>query len=308
MRTWRVGTFSMGASLLFLGLFLLFSQLFGLEMTNVLLVWWPVILVVLGVEILAFLFLSRQDKPFLTYDFLSIFFVGVIGTVGIGFSLFSSTGILEKVDDWLNREEQTIDLPVFEHQVKGEVKRLVVNTGSNPLTIEGITEKEVTMFGTYRALTGKNEKLISDAGDYVSVQQKGETMYLNIKDLPNKTAGPFDSFVTLSATILVPNDIEIEIVGNDNSVNLKPRILLSNWTVNHVAHLSVQMENKSDVKVTAKDVQDFQEDRGKWTIEEENNEEAREDTTIKQATFQTGNGSHHLQIMNSYQVEVNTVD
>ena len=31
MRTWRVGTFSMGASLLFLGIFLLLSQLFGLR-------------------------------------------------------------------------------------------------------------------------------------------------------------------------------------------------------------------------------------------------------------------------------------
>ena len=79
--------------------------------------WWPVILVVLGIEILVFLFLSRQEKPFLKYDFLSIFFVGVIGTVGIGFSLLSSTGILEKMDDWLNREERTMDLPVFAHPV-----------------------------------------------------------------------------------------------------------------------------------------------------------------------------------------------
>lgn len=308
MRTWRVGTFSMGASLLFLGLFLLFSQLFGLEMTNMLVAWWPAILVVLGIEILVFLFLSRQEKPFLTYDFLSIFFVGVIGTVGIGFALLSSTGILEKMDDWLNREEQTIDLPVFEHQVMGEVKRLVINTGSYPLTVEGITEKEVTMFGTYRALTGKNKKLISNAEDYVSVQQKGETLYMNIKDLPNETVGPFDSLVTLSATILVPSDIELEIVGNDNSVNLKPRMLLSDWTVDHVGDLSVQLENTSDIKITAKDVQDFQGDRGKWNIVQENNEETVAETAVKQATFQTGNGSHHLQIINSYQLSVNMVD
>jgi hypothetical protein len=308
MRTWRVGTFSMGAALLFLGIFLLLSQLFGMDITNVMIAWWPVILVVLGIEILVFLFLSRQEKPLLKYDFLSVFFVGVIGTVGIGLSLLSSTGILEKMDDWLNREERTIDLPVFEHQVMNQVKRVVVYTGSHPLTIEGITEKEVMMFGTYRTLTRKNEKLISNVGDYVSVQQKGETLYMSVKDLPNDMVGPFDSIVTLSATILVPNDIELEIVGNDNPINLKPRMLLSDWTVDHVGDLTVQMENTSDVKITAKDVQDFQGNREKWNIVEENKEEAIEETAVKQATFQMGNGGHHLQIMNSYRLSVNMVD
>src|SRR3954451_19770477 len=137
MRTWRVGTFSMGASLLFLGIFLLLSQLFGLDITRVMIAWWPVILVVLGVEILVFLFLFRKEKSFLKYDFLSILFVGILGTLGIGFALFSSTGMFEKIDDWLNHEEQTMDLPVFEHQLEGDVKRVVVDTGSSPLTIEG---------------------------------------------------------------------------------------------------------------------------------------------------------------------------
>jgi len=309
MRTWRVGTFSMGASLLFLGVFLLLSQLFGLELTHVMIAWWPVILVILGIEILVFLILSRQEKPFLKYDFLSIFFVGIVGTAGIGFSLLSSTGILEKVDDWLNHEERTMDLPVFEHQVMDEVMRVVVDTGSYPLTIEGIMEKEVTMFGTYRALTGEKEKLISEAVDYISVRQKGDTLYVSIKELPSESAGPFDSYGgILSATLLVPNDVNLEVMGNDNTITLKPRLLMSNWTVDHAANLSVQMGNTSDVKVTAKGVQDFQGDREKWNIIEGNTEEGVEGPSIKEATYQIGNGSHHLQILNSYQVNVHLVD
>ena len=240
---------------------------------------------VLGIEILVFLFLSRQEQPFLTYDFLSIFFVGMIGTVGIGFVLLSSAGILEKMDDWLNREEQTLDLPVLEHQVIDEVKRVVIHTGNYPLTVEGTVEKEVSMFGTYRAHTRENEKLISNVEDYVSLQQKGETLYMNIKDLSREIVGPFDSFVSLSATILVPNDIELEIVGNDNSVNLKPRMLLSDWTVDRVGDLSVQIENTSDVKITAKDIQDFQGDREKWNIAVESNEETTEEGAIEQVPF-----------------------
>ena len=309
MRTWRVGTFSMGASLLFLGIFLLFSQLFDLDLTRVMLGWWPVILVVLGIEILVFLFLSQKEKSFLKYDFLSILFVGILGTVGIGFTLFSSIGMFEKIDDWLNQEEQTMDLPVFEYEMVEDIKRVVVDTGSAPLTIEGILEKEVTVFGTYRSLTGEKGKLISKVEDYVSAKQKGDTLYLSLKDLPSKSVEPFGPYGdSLSATVLVPSDVKLEVMGNDNTINLKPRTLMSNWTIDRASNLSVQMENTGDVKISVKDVQDFQADREKWNIIEESTEEGIEEPTIKEASYQTGNGSHHLQIINSYQVNVDLVD
>ena len=113
MRTWRVGTFSMGASLLFLGLFLFFSKFLGLDLVQVMTAWWPLLLVVLGIEILLYLFLSRQEKPVLKYDFLSIFFVGVLGTAGILFAILSTTGIMGKVEDVMAREERSFELPAF---------------------------------------------------------------------------------------------------------------------------------------------------------------------------------------------------
>ncbi|MBU8880311.1 hypothetical protein BGM26_15270 [Bacillus sp. FJAT-29790] len=309
MRTWRVGTFSMGASLLLLGIFLLMSQIFGLKLTHVMMSWWPVILVVLGIEILVFLFLSRQEKPFLKYDFLSIFFVGVLGTVGIGFAILSSTGILEKMDDVLQREERTLDLPAFEHKINNEVKRVVVHTGRYPLTVEGTTGKDVSMFGTYRALTGKNEKLISKTDDYVSVQAKGDTIYVSVKDLPRESVGPFDRYATMSATILIPNDVKLEVIGNDYPITVKPRTLMSDWAVDNAASISVHIQNSSDVLVTATDVQEIQGAHGKWNMTNEQKSDAEiEEPVIKHATFQTGKGSHQLQLMNSYQVSLNTID
>lgn len=104
MRTWRVGTFSMGASLIMLGLFLFFSKFLSLQLAEVLMAWWPVLLVVLGGEILIYLFLSLQEQPFLKYDFLSIFFVGLIGTAGIILAVLSSTGVMGKVEDVMARK------------------------------------------------------------------------------------------------------------------------------------------------------------------------------------------------------------
>jgi len=218
MRTWRVGTFSMGASLLFLGIFLLLSKFFSFDLLYVMTSWWPVILVVLGIEILVFLFLSRKEKPYLKYDFLSIFFVGVIGTAGIGFSILSSIGILEKVDEVLSRQEQTLDLPDLAQPVDSDVKRVVVNTNNYSLSVERTSGEEVSIFGTYRALLRENEKLISKTQDYVSVREKGDTLYIHVKGLPNDSLGPFDRYSTLSATLLVPKEVKLEIDGIDNSI------------------------------------------------------------------------------------------
>ncbi|MEH7345815.1 hypothetical protein V7122_18385 [Bacillus sp. JJ1532] len=308
MRTWRVGTFSMGASLLMLGIILLLSQILGYKLIHVMMSWWPIILMILGIEILVFLLFTKQEKPFLKYDFLSIFFVGFLGTVGIGFAIISSTGILEKLNDVLQREERTFELPVFEQKMSDSIKRVVVNAEHSPFTIEGTPESELAIFGTYRALSGKNEELVSESEDYVSIKEKGDTLYINLKGLPSEAARPFDRFASLSATILIPNNVKLEVNGNDNSITLKPRSLMSDWAVDRASHLSVQIQNSSDVKITATGVKEIQGDLEKWNITKEAKQNEYGDAAIKQATFQTGEGSHKLQILNSYQVSLNSVE
>ncbi len=318
MRTWRVGTFSMGAALLFLGIILLLSKIFGFSLISVMMSWWPVILIILGLEILVFLFLSRQEKPFLKYDFLSIFFVGIIGTVGIGFAIVSSTGILEKINDVVQTEERTLDLPEVEYSLKNGIERIVVDTGNYPLTIEGTTGDEVALFGTYRAHASKKAELVSSKDDYVSIREKGDTVYVTVKGLPRGIFGPFDQNVSLSATLLIPNDVKLEVEGNDNDISLKPRNLTNNWTIDRASNLDVQIENNSDIKVTAKGLQHIEGDRKMWDVSGGQGEKAVEETTteevyasddrIEQATFQIGQGSHQLQITNSYRANVSVVN
>lgn len=77
MRTWRVGTFSMGLSIISLGCFLLFSVIQGTKVLDSLTAWWPVLLIILGVEILLYLLFSKKEQSFIKYDIFSIFFIGV---------------------------------------------------------------------------------------------------------------------------------------------------------------------------------------------------------------------------------------
>lgn len=76
MRTWRVGTISMGLSLILLGGIIFYSTMVEqISAYQLLLSWWPVILIVLGVEMLIYFALNKKEEGRIKYDFLSVFFL-----------------------------------------------------------------------------------------------------------------------------------------------------------------------------------------------------------------------------------------
>ncbi|WHY86784.1 hypothetical protein QNH39_02595 [Neobacillus novalis] len=305
MRTWRVGTFSMGASLLFLGLFLFFSKLLGLNLVQVMTAWWPLLLVVLGIEILLYLFLSRQEKPVLKYDFLSIFFVGVLGTAGILFAILSTTGIMGKVEDVMAREERSFELPAFAYKTDESIKRVVVRTVGYDMTIEATEEKEVSMFGTYRVQTAKKAGLLKSADDMIAAKQKGDTLYLNVKTLPNEI-GPFYSHGNVAATILVPKDVKLEVIGNDNSLTLKPRMLANDWSIESTSSIVVNVQASSNLKVAAVGAREISGKDGDWKVSEKADSEDHDQSMRKNAVYQSGEGKYQINIDNAYSVSLNS--
>lgn len=320
MRTWRVGTFSMGATLIMLGIFLLVSQWFGFDMIHVMVSWWPIILIVLGGEILLFLIKSKEDKPFLKYDFLSIIFVGLLGTVGIGFAVLQSTGLIDRAEELMSRENKVFDLPELNYSLDQSVSRIVVDTGNYPITVEGITSSEISMFGTYEVFSGKKEQLVAKPEDYVSVLKKGETVYVKIKG----ASVHYDSFgdrTSLAATLLVPQHVKLEVNGNYNEITVKPRMLMSNWLIDKASNVSVQLQEKSDLLLSATDVQQIKGNQEKWKFqdnqgrkkqiekdgEETWSEDDGSDSRIKSATYQLGKGTNELQLKNIDHVSLTTV-
>lgn len=303
MRTWRVGTFSMGASLIFLGLFLFFSKFLSLDLAEVLMAWWPVLLVVLGVEILIYLFLSRQEQPILKYDFISIFFVGLIGTAGIVFAVLSSAGVMGKVEEVMAREVRSYDLPAFSYQTDDSIKRVVVRSVGYDMTVEATDSKEVSMFGTYRIESAKKTALLKNAKDIVTANQKGDTLYLNFKMLPDEL-GLFHSQGMVAATVLVPSHVKLEVVGSNDSLSLKPRTLANDWDIESSSAVAVDVMKNSNMTVRTVGVDQLNGED--WKITEEPKDEEPGSTGPKNAEYQSGDGKYLIHISNAYEVKLNT--
>jgi len=95
MRKWRVGTISMGVLLIATGLILLAGEIQGYNGAGLILRWWPAILIILGAEILVYIFVSREEQPRIKFDGLSIFIVIMIILIS---SAAYGTGVFLKSD------------------------------------------------------------------------------------------------------------------------------------------------------------------------------------------------------------------
>jgi hypothetical protein len=304
MRTWRVGTFSMGASLVFLGLFLFLSRFLGFDLVHVMTAWWPILLIVLGVEILLYLFFSRQEKPILKYDFVSIIFVGLLGMAGILFATLSATGIMGKVEEVVAREERSFALPDFSYQMDDSIKRVVLRTVGYQTTIEASDEKEVSMFGTYRTQTTKKRKMLTNADDYVQANKKGDTLYVNVKTLPNEL-GPFYSHQEVVSTILIPKGIELEVISSGADITLNPRKLENDWSINGASSLDVKVAENSNLNIAAVGVGEVTGKDGAWKVTEKGDPNGM-DGVERNAVYQSGEGTYHINITNTHYVNLDS--
>lgn len=305
MRTWRVGTISMGISLVGLGLVLLVSQIADMNLTTILLSWWPLLFIILGTEILFYIYFSRKESSFVKYDILSILFVGLLGTTGIVLILLTSSGLMDQVRAAVNSEEKTVKLPGFNQKAGKGIQRVVLDSGPYPLTIESGNDGEVSVFGTYGERVMKDaDSLLKKAEDYLLVERNGDTLYISFKDLPIQNGLLDSGTMNLKATLIIPAELAVEIDGQSNDLVLKPRKLLNDWSVKDSGNLSVFLQDNSDIKIDAREAEELEGPENGWKMTEVKQETNEEGIVKKNGIFNTGEGKHTLTVTDTFNVNV----
>ncbi|CAH0285426.1 hypothetical protein SRABI96_04099 [Peribacillus sp. Bi96] len=302
MRTWRVGTISMGVSLVGLGVVLMVSQITEMNLTTILLSWWPLLFIILGAEILFYIYFSRKESSFVKYDLLSILFVGLIGTTGIALVLLTSSGLMDQVRAAVKSEEKTVNLPGFNEKAGKGIQRVVLDSGSYPLTIESGADAEVSIFGTYdERVMEDTSSLLKKKEDYLMVERIGDTLYIRFKDLPIQNGLLDSGTMNLKATLIIPAELALEIEGQNTDLVLKPRQLMNDWSVKDSGNVSVFLQNDSDIKIDARGVEELEGPENSWKMTEE---KETSDTVKKNGIFNMGKGNHILTVTDTFNVKV----
>lgn len=214
-RQWRVGSLSMGLSLLLLGVFFLASRWQGTEVFDSALKWWPIVLIMLGIEVVGYTLFFRKGD-YVRYDVFSILLIGFLTVCSLGLAALSSTGWLEEVRREANLVYKTVQIPEQSMIVPVSVDKIIVQ-GSDPERIKkdgNSTQEELMVFGSFR--TTDKELLAGDGiNSLVQIRQVGNILYITLNDPPSLVRYSYDA--RMDVTVSAPSKIKIIVRDADGN-------------------------------------------------------------------------------------------
>jgi len=213
-RHWRVGTLSMGLSLLFLGSLIMTSQWKGADVFETALAWWPVIFIFLGLEVVTYT-LWFKGKGKMYYDVLSIFFVGFLSLCCLIFAGLSSLGLTQEIRQMVSSVEQNYALPEWSGPIPKGVKQVIVQ-GENPygVTVDKTGGTDLNVFGTYRSNEGRLGA--ADEDQLLRTKVAGDTLYILLGDTSRSSL----ENTRYGINVTVAGPAELKVVVRDNSGNV----------------------------------------------------------------------------------------
>ncbi|MGG4093244.1 hypothetical protein [Paenibacillus lautus] len=205
-RQWRVGTLSMGLSLLVLGLLVLSSAWKGVEVYSSAARWWPIVFVLLGAEIVSYSLIFRR-RGWVKYDIFSILLIGFLAFCCIGMGALSATGLLDQIRRETMSVQQTIPLPDQKITIPDGVKKVIVQGSYNHnIRQDASSSKEMLIFGSLRT---EDIKMWSttELPSMIQIKQSGNILYVQLNDPPRYTFR--GSFSQLDVTLSVPSAVKV---------------------------------------------------------------------------------------------------
>ncbi|WP_053217995.1 hypothetical protein [Virgibacillus senegalensis] len=249
MRKWRVGSISMGSALVLLGFIIMLSQFLDWDSATILLAWFPLILVILGIEIILYVFFAKQEQPVVKYDILSIIFITCLGGIALILFIGASSGVLDKIRSTVEAEEVETTFPTIEKNVDDKVEKIVLQPAPGT-TLETNNTGDVHLFGTYHSNTMDKKDIKPE--EIVSFHQIGNTLYIEMLEAPTSRFGYDDSQYT--ATVSIPGDIDTEVRSWLSEAHLDLATITSDWSLTEVDQIYLTNTDKADVQLHVENV------------------------------------------------------
>jgi Predicted ATP-dependent protease len=224
MRQWRVGTYSMGILLMILGGVMIYDRICGVNVMGQVLRWWPVILIILGLETILWGILSKESGAGLRYDGISILMTAIIVIFCIG--AYGITSLFHiSLDDWgihvfggPSRYETTVKKTIAV-KPEGKDKFVVINKYGNVEISKGSGD-EINIEAVIRV--GSNDEAYArdicdtlievDKADAIKVWSKRDEYIADRSRIQN---------ISIDYSIKIPQGLNVEVDNNYGKVNIE---------------------------------------------------------------------------------------
>lgn len=306
MRQWRVGTLTMGLVLVLSGIGLLYAQFDQAGVVGSIIKWWPVIFVLLGIEVLVQNYWKKDEGSGLRYDILSIIIVFFIVMTGLGLHTISELGLGQAIHNEIN--QQVFSVPAAQEvPLNPELKKVVLETGNGNVKLSTHSGSSILARSTIKVRAESSEQASArvDQNTLLTQQKAGNTLYLGFGSALDSDLVQYD------LSLLVPNNIAVQLGLGGNSAEIDLDSLKNDWKINGPGRCAINLPTAADVTVTAllKD-EKYLHGNLAWNItpspsttKQEEYDQGREQPMQAQAKL--GNGTHRLDVIGINDLTIN---
>jgi hypothetical protein len=250
----RVGTVTFGIFMIVLGALLIINLVTGIKFPSLLIEFWPLLLVSLGLEVLYHHYRAGHESK-LRYDAASMLVLFIFGISAVGLYAFQISGIGALVNELGKSSTYAIDISRNNIPVEDNIDRIVVENYSHDfITIKVEDRDGLSINGTINMIApnrGEARRLVDENKAYATEVQDNS---LIIRTLPVYTGKWFlkGKVNTAPLTIVVPSRLPFELASNRGNISVIASKIDANWFIKQSeGFLDVTIPKNSDAKITA---------------------------------------------------------
>ena len=222
MRRWRVGTFSMGLLLIAVGIVLFISEIKGLQGAEQIIKLWPIVLIILGVEILAYIFLSKEEHPKIKFDGFSIFIIIIIIFLSSGAYVFNnlinSAYGSRIVTNIMGYKYSTVITKNITINSENKTKFYLENSSGN-IDIEETNGKNIEIEALIN-IENNDEKYAKDIADNIIEIIKDKDIKVKSKYTSNFFRNEKINNIKIDYLIKIPENMDVDVSNSFGKVDV----------------------------------------------------------------------------------------
>lgn len=206
-RIWRIGTYSMGITLIGIGLAFA-ASLWQTATAYELLLWLaPIVFIVLGLEMMVAHSSKFMQKYKVAYNWLGVFFVGCVGAGALVLAAFLSSGLLEEVNQMFHLKERSLYIEESAPIHDAVIEKVVIKSELSYELQKQTDTNEISLLG-YLNYEAKEPVKLSEQ-QLLMTKQVGSVLYIFIKNLEYDKNMLTHSYVHGQLVLNVPAHLEI---------------------------------------------------------------------------------------------------
>lgn len=305
MRNKRVGTISMAIVLIGFGVLLFLAQINQLSAVELAMKLWPIVLILLGGEILWFSYKGKNEDGDIKirYDIFSVFIVMIILFANISIYGLLEFGLMDSLKSEITSTTFNYDLPLEEYMVDSSIEKIVINaSGYSGVNIRTDKGDKVITSGSVNIRSNSEENAVNQLDEnIININKSGNTMYLTVKDRMNHDYNIRD------LNLIIPDDKAIEINGGNN-LHLIMDSVNKDVLIDNVNGINLRVGKNSNAKIeTISDYEQGYEQGLKGNVKWNTTQIGDELNPRYKGELIYGDGSNSLNIINSYNITVDEI-